>query len=552
MSDLETQVFQANYTRFKWIPITLLLASITLIPLSVLLNDDSSRLLVLLGVLSFILSGTFWLLQSNRKPTLILYPSGFSYEHNFGKKSASWIEIKEINIFFVQNNRLIGFDYEKEFRRSRFNFNKSLGGFTDAISAPSGSKPEDLLALMRLYRERARQKQAFELAQTMRNRLERGEPSARLDFSRALSNAGQTAEAIAAYETLALEGDIDAQFELGSLLGADQGLEWIRHAKDGQGEPAKKAQEVLPDMLIQRVRRKFNAIPVDAPMNAEVIEAVHLYRENAGNGSVHAQKVLSVLLLEAYPDDPKIRAEAHALIIQAARSGDTEAFVQQRLFERPLVLRILPTWVGVGFILILLVIIFAHEIARWDWNLSVEALDLLGGTYFQAIQNGEVWRLVTATLLHANFRHIMYNAYALFVFGWTLEMRAGPSAILSAFVVCGVTASLFSSLLGSHNLVSVGASGAIFGIMGFRAVFGSQTFRAWLTGLQQNGLLILINLLLVAFIPGVDNFAHFGGVIAGLIFGFVWRNPPQNFRWTSLALSVIVLGYGAWKIFTSP
>ncbi|MBK8047001.1 MAG: rhomboid family intramembrane serine protease [Anaerolineales bacterium] len=95
---------------------------------------------------------------------------------------------------------------------------------------------------------------------------------------------------------------------------------------------------------------------------------------------------------------------------------------------------------------------------------DIRVLVELGAKYDPAIYQGEYWRLFTATLLHGGVLHLMFNLYALFSLGPLLESYLGPARFLAIYVLGGLFGSLLSYAF--TDSVSVGASGAIFGIFG--------------------------------------------------------------------------------------
>lgn len=123
----------------------------------------------------------------------------------------------------------------------------------------------------------------------------------------------------------------------------------------------------------------------------------------------------------------------------------------------------------------------------------------------------------TAMFLHIDIFHILFNMYALFVFGPIVEKYYGKWKMLLIYLVSGLVGSLFSLVFLPVNSISYGASGAIFGLVGSIAYF-TYYYRATLQGLLRSDLLptIVINLLLPLFIPGIDFFGHLGGLIGGI------------------------------------
>ncbi len=138
--------------------------------------------------------------------------------------------------------------------------------------------------------------------------------------------------------------------------------------------------------------------------------------------------------------------------------------------------------------------------------------------YPSAIKAGEYYRLLTAAFLHGNIIHLLFNCYALFVIGSQVESFLGRFKYIAIYLFSAVSASLLSMLfLGNH--LSLGASGAIFGLMGAIVYFGYH-YRVYLGNIVKSQIipLILFNLLLGFTLPGIDNFAHIGGLIGGSVF----------------------------------
>jgi rhomboid protease GluP len=129
-----------------------------------------------------------------------------------------------------------------------------------------------------------------------------------------------------------------------------------------------------------------------------------------------------------------------------------------------------------------------------------------------------LYRLVTSMFLHADIFHIFFNMYALYVVGNQVERYYGPKKYLLIYFISGIVGSLFSNVFMSANTISIGASGAIFGLFGALAYF-SYNYRAVLGNFLKSSIIpvLIINLCLGLFISGIDVFAHIGGLIAGVL-----------------------------------
>lgn len=137
--------------------------------------------------------------------------------------------------------------------------------------------------------------------------------------------------------------------------------------------------------------------------------------------------------------------------------------------------------------------------------------------YGDYIRDGQYYRLLTGAFLHANIFHLLCNMYALYILGVQLESFIGKFKYLCVYLFSALTASLMSMVfLGSG--VSIGASGAIFGLMGAILYFGYH-YRVYLGNVVRTNLIpvIVLNLILGFSVKGIDNWAHIGGLIGGLL-----------------------------------
>jgi membrane associated rhomboid family serine protease len=129
------------------------------------------------------------------------------------------------------------------------------------------------------------------------------------------------------------------------------------------------------------------------------------------------------------------------------------------------------------------------------------------------IAGGDWWRVITGGFLHAGFIHILFNMYVLYVAGSILEPGIGTPRFLGIYFVSLVAGSL-GALIVDPNTVTVGASGAIFGLMA--AVIVVARGRGVDQLAQQFGFFIVINLFLTFSISGISVGGHIGGLIGGL------------------------------------
>jgi membrane associated rhomboid family serine protease len=129
------------------------------------------------------------------------------------------------------------------------------------------------------------------------------------------------------------------------------------------------------------------------------------------------------------------------------------------------------------------------------------------------IADGEWWRLVTAAFLHYGPLHLLLNMYALWFFGQALEAELGHWRFLLVYLVSGLAGSAGALLL-DPNAATVGASGAIFGVLGAGAVLEMR--RRYVFGGQALGFLVL-SLIFTFAVPGISIGGHVGGLAGGAL-----------------------------------
>ncbi|MGQ0830745.1 MAG: rhomboid family intramembrane serine protease [Microthrixaceae bacterium] len=161
--------------------------------------------------------------------------------------------------------------------------------------------------------------------------------------------------------------------------------------------------------------------------------------------------------------------------------------------------------------------------------------DLIG------VAHGEWWRIITSGFLHANAIHVGFNMWVLYQLGMLLEPVLGRLRFTVVYFVA-MTCGALGVLLVEPNGLTVGASGAVFGLMGVAvAVFRSRGINPFDTGL---GGAIVLNLVFTFAIPGISIGGHVGGLIGGFIAGWLLVDAgPRYLRDPNVVLaSVIALG----------
>ena len=153
----------------------------------------------------------------------------------------------------------------------------------------------------------------------------------------------------------------------------------------------------------------------------------------------------------------------------------------------------------------------------------------MGANFGPWTTDGQWWRLWSSLFLHGGLLHLLFNLLVLANIGILLEPWLGHVRFTLLYVLAGGIAS-FTSLSMNINVVSVGASGAVFGLYGFFLALllfnrlGPAARQRYLGG---TAVFIGINLVLGFTVPVVDNAAHLGGLMAGFVFG-LWPTSPRR------------------------
>ena len=164
---------------------------------------------------------------------------------------------------------------------------------------------------------------------------------------------------------------------------------------------------------------------------------------------------------------------------------------------------------------------------------------------------GQYYRLFTGMFLHAGILHLLFNMYALYIIGMQLESFLGKWKYLIVYLLSGLGASLLSIFF--SNGFSVGASGAIFGLMGALLYFGYH-YRVYLDSVVKSQIipLIILNLILGFTLTGIDNWAHIGGLVSGVLATMAVGVKYKSTRFemiNGIILYLIYIGFIGYMVF---
>ena len=193
-------------------------------------------------------------------------------------------------------------------------------------------------------------------------------------------------------------------------------------------------------------------------------------------------------------------------------------------------------------------------IAMYIWGRGSEdtiTLLMFGANFRPLVQAGEVWRLATSMFLHIGIIHLLVNMYSLLIIGRQLESFLGKWKFLIVYLGSGILGSLLSVVI--HSSISAGASGAIFGLLGSLLYFGYH-YRLYLGTVLKTQVIpiIIINLLIGFMVPGIDNFAHIGGLVGGYLITMAVGIPgksKKNDRINGIIVLTLLIVFLCYMLF---
>jgi rhomboid protease GluP len=179
---------------------------------------------------------------------------------------------------------------------------------------------------------------------------------------------------------------------------------------------------------------------------------------------------------------------------------------------------------------------------------SIQSLIGAGANIRMLTLNGQWWRIITNFFIHIGVFHVLLNMYALIYIGLLLEPQLGRLRFLAAYLLTGITASL-ASLYWHPNTLSAGASGAIFGMYGvFLALLTTNLIEKTRRSALLTSIAIFVGYNLINGAKGgIDNAAHLGGLVSGVLIGYLFYpglRKPENpkLRDYAVALAALVVG----------
>lgn len=206
----------------------------------------------------------------------------------------------------------------------------------------------------------------------------------------------------------------------------------------------------------------------------------------------------------------------------------------------------------INILIFLMLVIFGARILEINPNMLYKFGALVN---FDAMGRNpiELYRLFTSIFLHGGLFHLLCNMYSLYVIGPQLESFYGKTKFLIIYILSGIIGNLLSIIFLGDAFVSVGASGAIFGLLGSLLYFGYH-YRIYLSSVIKSQIipLIMLNLLIGFAVARINNFAHIGGLIGGILVSMAVGVKYKSTKFdivNGIIMTLIFIGFLSFMMF---
>lgn len=311
------------------------------------------------------------------------------------------------------------------------------------------------------------------------------------------------------------------------------------HNNEQLGFDKFRSKQITKKLRMKTFSWKMNVLNIYVDLGENVTEL----NKDKNDLSVNVKKMEDInnpQILEVFPDimeKTNHNEEGMQLLFKITEDINLNNEVKNKKMEkifsskRPLV-----TYVLIGLCILMFIITggssYSDVLLKYGANLGV------------LVKNGEYFRLVTSMFLHAGVVHIFFNLYSLYIVGAKIEDFFGKWKFLLIYLLSGIAGNLLSIGFNSE-VVSVGASGAIFGLFGALLYFG-YTYRGYIGSIIKSQILpiIIYNLILGFVIPGIDISAHIGGLIGGILVSkMVGTIENKEYKILDMLLCAVYFGF---------
>ncbi|MBE6148724.1 MAG: rhomboid family intramembrane serine protease [Firmicutes bacterium] len=304
--------------------------------------------------------------------------------------------------------------------------------------------------------------------------------------------------------------------------------------------------------ILRQIKKKTMSFSINAlNINLNADERVNdLSTNNIDNIKVYelSEVEKNELITEVFPnikDNLLENTNGLDLIFSVTKDINEKTERENKRFEKIFS----PKKIYITYIIIALCIVMYLISFILGKGININTLVNLGANNVLLLRDGQVWRLITYAFLHGSLAHLLCNMYSLYIIGTQIEARYGKGRYIFIYLISAISGGLLSAGIANYN-VSVGASGAIFGVLGAMVYFGYR-FRLYFKDALRNRILpvILLNLFLGFMLPGIDNACHIGGLIAGYITAMAVGIPGDSKTKDSTNGIVLLLMYIAFLCY---
>lgn len=283
-----------------------------------------------------------------------------------------------------------------------------------------------------------------------------------------------------------------------------------------------KIKNIVAQIKKKTLSFKVNALNIELNVSDRVkVESV----KNVDNININALEDIkkNEYILNVFPDLKNDLTEKMGLdlLLNVASDINHKTESDNKKFEKIFSKKkILITYI----LIVLCIIMYGVTVLMGDSNLVYITL---GANNKILVKNGQIFRLITYAFLHGSLIHLITNMYSLWIIGNQVENNLGKVRMIIIYFVSALCGGMLSCIF--NDGISVGASGAIFGLMGALVYFGMH-YRLYLHDALKNKLIpvILVNLIIGFSITGIDNYCHIGGLIGGFLASMACGVPESK------------------------
>ena len=229
----------------------------------------------------------------------------------------------------------------------------------------------------------------------------------------------------------------------------------------------------------------------------------------------------------------------YKLEVNHKKSKPDKYYIRRLMSGHPLEVFMMKFTPMTAFLITMNLIIFLMALFKVHISNDLMFVNRLAVGHSEII-DGELYRLLTSAFLHVGVEHFLLNMAALYILGKVVETLYGSYRLIIAYVSTGILSSLFSLMFLTEG-ISLGASGAIYGLLGIAVVHLLVYKKVNVKLLIQIGMIFILISLLTSVFSNVNHFAHLGGLVFGMILGVLYNPKAFKKRWYISAFAALIV-----------